>query len=135
MNDEEYLRACGGWTCDYGRLYRWSHERHGSGLTIADAVEAQLAEDRARFAFVLARTPQPEPRSCDPGFAAGVPWQEATRWPKKADPKPVEVTTPEDARRLFGEPMYEPGGAPSNAAAAAIEALKTQRPVMAVKIR
>lgn len=45
------------------------------------------------------------------------------------------ITTPEDARRLFGEPMYEPGGAPSNAAAAASEALKTQRPVMAVKIR
>lgn len=66
MNDEEYLRACGGWTCDYGHTYRtldkevhdpWSHEHHGSGLTIVAAVEAQLAEDRARFAFVLHRTP------------------------------------------------------------------------------
>jgi hypothetical protein len=131
VNDEEYLRACGGWTCDYGHTYRtldkevhdpWSHEHHGSGLTIADAVAVQLAEDRARFAFVLARTPQPEPRSCDPGFFVEAP-------------DALTVTTPEDARRLFGEPMYEPGGAPSNAAAAAIEALKTQRPVMAVKIR
>ena len=122
MNDEEYLRACGGWTCDYGRLYRWSHERHGSGLTIAEAVEAQLDEDRARFAFVLARTPRPEPQSCDPGF-----FREA--------PDVPTITTPEDARRLFGVPMYEPDGAPSNASAAAIEALKTQRPVMAVKIR
>ena len=46
MNDEEYLRACG-WT---------SGEIRSRSTSLAEAVEKQLAEDRARFAFVLHRT-------------------------------------------------------------------------------
>ena len=66
MTDEEYLRACGWvdrWTQRLVRDEdRWTHEkREGFTFTLAQAVEAQLAEDRARLAFVLARAPQPEP--------------------------------------------------------------------------
>lgn len=122
MTDEEYLRACGWVRHDMSSgKPRWQRWAGGRRLSLAEAVEMQLAEDRARFAFVLARTPQPEARSCDPGFFVEAP-------------DVPTITTPEDARRLFGEPMYEPGGAPSNASAAAIEALKMQRPVVAVKV-
>lgn len=59
MTDEAYLRACG-WAKEHqGETLpvRWFHARHGCGFTRTKAVEVQLAEDRARFAFVLHRTP------------------------------------------------------------------------------
>lgn len=123
MNDEEYLRACG-WT---------SGEIRSRSTSLAEAVEKQLAEDRARFAFVLHRTSPLV--AAERGETAAVAALGAIMEEHRPGGDALTVTTPEDARRLFGEPMYEPGGAPSNAAAAAIEALKTQRPVMAVKIR
>lgn len=64
MNGEEYLRASG-WESgedDAGEV-EWTHERRSSKQpgrlkrhTLAEAVYAQCAEDRARAAFVLART-------------------------------------------------------------------------------
>ena len=65
MTDEEYLRASGGWCCAIGATHRtlmrdvadpWSHDRFGFGLTLAEAVAMQLAEDRARYNFVRERS-------------------------------------------------------------------------------
>ena len=96
MNDEEYLRACG-WT---------SGEIRSRSTSLAEAVEKQLAEDRARFAFVLHRTPLV---AAERGETAAVAALGAIM--EEHRPGVPAVTTPEDARRLFGEPMYEPGGA------------------------
>jgi hypothetical protein len=98
MTEEQYLRATG-WTRGELSTGKAWWERHGRRLPLADAVEAQLVEDRARLAFVLERTPelrlrrgeaivvngQPDPRTLpkrerslqdiDPGFyvpAAGL---------------------------------------------------------------
>ena len=61
MSEEEYLKAAGweepafedsGWTCE-----RFLNERGTMrGFTTAEAVEAQLAEDRARYNFVRERS-------------------------------------------------------------------------------
>lgn len=54
MSEEEYLRACGwkqsigAWSREWGDAAEW--------IPLAEAVKAQLAEDRARLAFVLARS-------------------------------------------------------------------------------
>lgn len=65
MTDEEYLRACGDWVLWSENGVATEAGRMGEDavdyMPLAKAVEAQLAEDRARLAFVLARTPQPEP--------------------------------------------------------------------------
>ena len=125
MTDEEYLRACG-W--DQRGVAFWARPQGRDAefaevLSVEDAVSEQLAEDRARLAFVLARTPQPEPQSCAPGFFVGVPGADVPT-----------IATPEDARRVLREPVYAPGGAPMNASAAAIAAFKMQRPVVTVKV-
>jgi hypothetical protein len=64
MSEEEYLRACG-WEPgedDAGEI-EWTHERRPSDWpgrllkhTTDEAVEDQLAEDRARYNFVRARS-------------------------------------------------------------------------------
>ena len=55
MTTEEYLRACG-WN-ELGGI--WQREDRGEGWariwTIDEALQVQLAEDRARLAFVLNR--------------------------------------------------------------------------------
>lgn len=66
MNNEKYLRVCG-WTCedrsgdDFDSL--WTHPTHRGTLpgtlrdfTFAEAVEQQLADDRARYNFVRERS-------------------------------------------------------------------------------
>jgi hypothetical protein len=57
LTEEEYLRACG-WTKEYtGAWYRLNPPLpRASHYLLAEAVEAQLAEDRARLAFVLSRS-------------------------------------------------------------------------------
>ena len=109
MTDEEYLRACG-WTRRSSG--NWMAPKDASSPdfytphTMAEAVEMQLAEDRARHNFMLARSRR------NGGFMFA------------RDGAPVNV----------GEYGIEPGGAPMNASAAAIEALKMQRAVVTVKI-
>lgn len=82
MSDEEYLRARG-WNCNGSAMYRWEHpnrpdpERGGLRCyALAEAVKAQLAEDRALYNFVRARSaveggmlvPKPaEPPPAPPG--------------------------------------------------------------------
>lgn len=61
MTDEEYLRARGWVEPEYDDGL-WSHPRHmvdgrERWFDRAEAVEQQLAEDRAALAFVLSRTP------------------------------------------------------------------------------
>lgn len=55
MTEEEYLKACG-WergAMSSGKEW-WSS--HGRRCAFAEAVDLQVAEDRARLAFVLARS-------------------------------------------------------------------------------
>jgi hypothetical protein len=62
MTEEEYLRACG-WESGEDDAGEWTHEKRPSDWpgwlkkhTTDEAVEAQLAEDRARYDFVRARS-------------------------------------------------------------------------------
>lgn len=58
MTDEEYLRACG-WFEPRTTIHGWTHPRRGMGevqYDLAEAVDLQVAEDRALLAFVLARS-------------------------------------------------------------------------------
>lgn len=61
MTDEEYLRACGWYDANSGTTRRdedkWRHRRreHEPSRRTAEAVDVQVAEDRARFAFVQSR--------------------------------------------------------------------------------
>lgn len=72
MTNEEYLRVCG-WS--RSRENEWTRSR-GDGptcdvycpLTTAQAVEVQLAEDRARLAFVLERSHVRFPKAHDDGW-------------------------------------------------------------------
>lgn len=69
MSDEEYLRACG-WEFgedDAGEI-EWTHEKRPSKRfgdlkkhTTTEAIEDQLAEDRARYNFMRERS------DCDGG--------------------------------------------------------------------
>lgn len=77
MTDEEYLMACGWSAAWWTGAARWVKRAEGSHvagpLSLAEAVAAQIAEDRARFAFVMERTlPKAEHRSIDPGFFVDV---------------------------------------------------------------
>lgn len=63
MSEEEYLRACGwvprqegGWDPPLRSSGGPTYDVYSSPWKTADAVKKQLAEDRARLAFVLARS-------------------------------------------------------------------------------
>lgn len=80
MTNEEYLRVCGWVQWDNDGNPSWTNERflddrgHARDFTTSEALEVQLAEDRARLAFVLERSAValhwPAPH-LGPGFLQG----------------------------------------------------------------